>query len=197
MSAPTETANPAAAPKAKSGGSIMPVLAVIVLVPALCYATTQYMLLPKLKAAMGTEGAHAEEPAGDAHEEKKGEGKKEAAGHGAKKEEKGKAKGGSGNYAHSHEFGDVIVNLAGAKGTRYLRTKFTLASSDANLETLIKTNENQLRDVAIGVLSTQTLDSLEAPGARNAVRNELIAQFNHALRGELVEQIYFTEFVVQ
>jgi flagellar basal body-associated protein FliL len=91
----------------------------------------------------------------------------------------------------------VIVNLAGAKGTRYLRARFSLASNDTNLETLIKTNENQLRDVAIGVLSTQTLDSLEAPGARNAVRNELMAQFNHALHGELVEQIYFAEFVVQ
>jgi flagellar basal body-associated protein FliL len=201
MSAPTDTANAAPAAKPKGGGSIMPVLAVIVLVPALCYATTQYVLLPKLKAAVGGEGAHAEAAAdsghgGKGHGEKKSEGKKEAGGHGAKKDEKGKS-GGSGNYAHSHEFGDVIVNLAGVKGTRYLRTKFTLASSDTNLETLIKANENQLRDIAIGVLSTQTLDSLEAPGARNAVRNELIAQFNHALRGELVEQIYFTEFVVQ
>ena len=202
MSAPTDTAKAAPAEaKPKGGGSIMPVLAVIVLVPALCYATTQFVLLPKLKTALGPQGAHAEEAAeSDSHGEKKAEGKKEAGGHGAKKEEKGKGGkggGGSGSYAHSHEFGDVIVNLAGAKGTRYLRTKFTLASSDANLETLVKTNENQLRDVAIGVLSTQTLDNLEAPGARNAVRNELIAQFNHALRGELIEQIYFTEFVVQ
>ena len=174
----------------------MPVLAVILLVPALCYATTQYVLLPKLKAAIvPVEGGHEAAPAagGKKHEAPK----KEAGGHGGHgAKDKGKESG-TGNYAHSHEFGDVIVNLAGVKGTRYLRAKFTLASSDANLETLIKANENQLRDIAIGVLGTQTLDSLEAPGARNGVRNELIAQFNHALRGELVEQIYFTEFVVQ
>ncbi len=196
MSAPTTETAAAAPPagKAKGGGSMMPVLAVIVLVPALCYATTQYFLLPKLKAAIGTSADAHDAPA--AGGEKKGEGKKEGGGHGAKEKEKGGAKG-TGNYAHSHEFGDVIVNLAGAKGTRYLRVRFTLASNDTNLETLIKTNENQLRDVAIGVLSAQTLDSLEAPGARNAVRNELIAQFNHAMHGELVEQIYFTEFVVQ
>ena len=171
---------------------MMPVLAVIVLVPALCFATTQYVLLPKLKAAIGAPEAGHESPAAEG--EKKSGGKKEAAAHGAKDKEKGS---GSGSYALSHDFGDVIVNLAGAKGTRYLRAHFSLAGSDANLETLIKTNENQLRDVAIGVLSTQSLDSLEAPGARNAVRNELIAQFNHALHGEIVEQIYFTEFVVQ
>ena len=181
----------------------MPVLAVIVLVPALCYATTQFVLLPKLKAALATSpeaGAEAAAGAGEGGEKKgeakKGEEKKPEAKKEAGKDKKG---GGStnGNYAHSQDFGDVIVNLAGAKGTRYLRAKFTLASSDANLENLVKNNENQLRDVAIGVLSSQTLDSLEEPGARNTVRNELIAQFNHALHGELVEQIYFTEFVVQ
>jgi flagellar basal body-associated protein FliL len=194
MSTPENTP-PAAAPgKAKGGGSMMPILAVIILVPALCYATTQYLLLPKLKAALGTpEAAHE---SASAEPEKKGAGKKEGGVAATKDKDKAKA-GGSGNYAHSHEFGDVIVNLAGAKGTRYLRAHFSLASSDANLDAIIKTNENQLRDVAIGVLSTQTLDSLEAPGARNAVRNELIAQFNQALHGEVVEQIYFTEFVVQ
>jgi len=171
---------------------MMPVIAVILLVPALCYATTQFVLLPKLKAAVGSpEASHESAPAAG---EKKGGDKKEGGAHGGKEKEKSKA---SGKYAHSHEFGDVIVNLAGAKGTRYLRARFTLASSDANLEMLVKTNENQLRDVAIGVLSAQSLDSLEAPGARSAVRNELIAQFNHALHGELVEQIYFAEFVVQ
>lgn len=185
---------------------MMPVLAVIVLVPALCYATTQFVLLPKLKAALGSPEASQEAAAGEGggekkSEEKKGEGKKpeaKAEAKGGGKGEKGKGGGATnGSYAHSQDFGDVIVNLAGAKGTRYLRAKFTIASSDANLETLVKNNENQLRDVAIGVLSGQTLDSLEEPGARNAVRNELIAQFNHALHGELVEQIYFTEFVVQ
>src|SRR4051794_16659529 len=116
MSAPTTdtAAAPPAAGKAKGGGSIMPVLAVILLVPALCYATTQYVLLPKLKAAIGpVEGGHE---AGGAEGEKKAEGKKEAGGHGAKEKGKEGKGSGTGNFTHSHEFGDVIVNLAGAKG---------------------------------------------------------------------------------
>lgn len=201
MSAPTPEKS-AAPVKAKGGGGMMPVLAVIVLVPALCFATTQFVLVPKLKAAMGASAEGGHEAAAEEGEKKggehKAEPKKEAAAKHGKDEKKEKGKGGgSGSYAHSHDFGDVIVNLAGAKGTRYLRAHFSLASGDANLETLVKSNGNQLRDIAIGVLSTQTLESLEQPGARNAVRNELIAQFNHALHGELVEQIYFTEFVVQ
>jgi flagellar basal body-associated protein FliL len=196
MSAPSteDTAAPAQAggAKAKGGGSMMPILAVVILVPVVSYVTTEFVLIPKLKAAIsGNAPAHAEGSAGG--EGKKGDAKKE----GGKSAGEDKKETGSNKYAHSMDFGDIIVNLAGVKGTRYLRTRFTLASGDEKLEVLIKSNQDQLRDLAIGVLSGQTIDSLEAPGARNAIRNELITQFNHALHGELVEQLYFSEFVVQ
>jgi flagellar basal body-associated protein FliL len=164
----------------------------VILVPVMSYVTTEYVLVPKLKAAIsGTASGHPEGTT--AGENKKADGKKE----GGKSGVEEKKETGSNNYAHSMDFGDIIVNLAGVKGTRYLRTRFTLASGDEKLEVLIKGNQDQLRDLAIGVLSGQTIDSLEAPGARNAIRNELISQFNHALHGELVEQLYFSEFVVQ
>jgi flagellar basal body-associated protein FliL len=198
MSAPTTedaaaTQNPAGKANSKGGGSIMPILAVVILVPVVSYVTTEYVLIPKLKAAISAPAAGSPETAGGGGgESKKGEGKKEVGKSGTEdKKEAGN------KYAHSMDFGDIIVNLAGAKGTRYLRTRFTLASADEKLELLVKANQDQLRDLAIGVLSGQTLDSLEAPGARNAIRNELITEFNHALHGELVEQLYFADFVVQ
>jgi flagellar basal body-associated protein FliL len=181
----TEEVKPAAeTTKSNGGGSMLPVLAVVVLVPVLCYVTTQYLLIPKLKGAAGAAAEHGES-GGEAHSKKH-----------ADKTANGREKAAKGN-AHNHEFGDVVVNLSGAKGTRFLRARFTLSGSDPHLEMLIKSNDNELRDLAIGVLSAQTMESLEAPGARNAIRNELISQFNHALQGEVIEQIYFTEFVVQ
>ena len=51
--------------------------------------------------------------------------------------------------------------------------------------------------ILVGVLSSQSLAGLDVPGARNVVRNELITQFNRTLGGEVIEQIYFSEFVVQ
>jgi flagellar basal body-associated protein FliL len=197
MSAPSTedaaaTQNAAGKTNSKGGGSIMPILAVVILVPVVSYLTTQYVLIPKLKAAIsGTASGTPETSSGG--DAKKGEGKKE----GGKSGTEDKKDSGANKYAHSTDFGDIIVNLAGVKGTRYLRTRFTLASGDEKLEILIKANQDQLRDLAIGVLSGQTMDSLEAPGARNAIRNELITEFNHALHGELVEQLYFSEFVVQ
>ena len=184
--------NAAGETKSKGGSSIMPIVAVVILVPVMSYVTTEYVLIPRLKAAIsGTASGHPEGAA--AGDGKKGDGKKE----GGKSGGEEKKETGANKYAHSTDFGDIIVNLSGVKGTRYLRTRFTLASSDEKLEVLIKANQDQLRDLAIGVLTGQTMDSLEAPGARNAIRNELISQFNHALHGELVEQLYFSEFVVQ
>ena len=34
-------------------------------------------------------------------------------------------------------------------------------------------------------------------GSKNVVRNDLMANFNQALKSDLISQIYFSEFVVQ
>lgn len=171
---------------------MLPVIAVVVLVPALSFLTTQFILVPKLKSAAGAVTA---DPASEDAAPTK-EGGKEGSKEGGAKAEGDKSKS-AGSYAHTADFTDVIVNLAGSKGTRYLRSHFMLAGNDEHLENLVQKNMDQLKDIAISVLSAQTLDSLDAPGAQNAIRQELITQFNHTLHGEVVEQLYFSEFVVQ
>jgi flagellar FliL protein len=176
MSAPAkpEAAAEAEAPAGKKGGgSMMPILAAVVLVPGLCFATTQYVLIPKLKADVAEQGV---QPAPTAE---KGKASKE------KKEE------------HDTEFGAVIVNVAGANGSRYLRTNLVLVSTDPKVGEVTKASQSALKDAAINVLSSQPLSVLDSPGGKNVVRNELIAAFNKALGGEVIENIYFSEFVVQ
>jgi flagellar FliL protein len=38
---------------------------------------------------------------------------------------------------------------------------------------------------------------LEAAGAKNVLRNALIASFNQALHSDLIEQLYYSDFVIQ
>jgi flagellar basal body-associated protein FliL len=38
---------------------------------------------------------------------------------------------------------------------------------------------------------------LETPASKNMVRNDLVESFNQALKDSVVEQLFFTEFVVQ
>jgi len=172
---------------AKKGGSFLPLVAVIVLVPLLCYVMMDFLVIPKLKSSVGVmlEASEAKPAATGGKPAAKAEGKAE-----------GKEPGGAAGE-HTVDFGPTIVNLAGTSSARYLRVNFVVASSDANIENIVKEHQSALRDAAINVLSAQTLGGLDGEGARNAVRNQLIDQFNRTLGSQVVGQIYFSEFVVQ
>ena len=188
---PADGAAPAAAAKASSPW--VPIIAVCVLMPAISFATTQYLLLPRIRGAVLEQKviAHAAKPEAKG-EAKKGHGEAPKGGHG--KGESGAAGAGG---AFSYDFENIVVNLSGAMGTRYLKTSFTTLSDNPELKTLIDENKKQLLDVALSVLSTRTMADLEQPGSKNVVRNDLMANFNQALKSDLVSQIYFSEFVVQ
>jgi flagellar FliL protein len=188
--APEPEPPPAAPAPAKAPSPWVPLIVVIVLMPAISFATTQYLLLPKIRGAVLEQKAiaHAAKAEGKEHGK---EGKSGEKGHG-----KEGAEGGAGG-AFSYDFESVVVNLSGAMGTRYLKTTFTVLSENPDLKKVIDENKKQLLDVALNVLGSRSLADLEQPGAKNVMRNDLMGNFNHALKSDLVTQIYFTEFVVQ
>ena len=192
--AATETPVPPVADNVKapkSPGVMMPLLAVFVLMPALAYGLTQYVVIPKLRASLPTATASADPGALPAKKVEKSEASA------APKKAEGESKKGGEAAEASFEFKDVIVNLSGALGTRYLKTSFTVAGSDPRVADTVKNDRQKLLDIAIGVLSARTLNDLDNPNAKNVLREELIAKFNHALGVEIIEEIYFSEFVIQ
>ena len=195
---PADGAAPAAA---KAPSPWIPVIAVLVLMPVISFAATQFLIMPRMLSMVGANKSHGEEgAAADSHGSK--EAKPAAAEHhGGKESKESKGKEGKGgestNGKFSFDFENVVVNLSGSLGTKYLKTSFTLYSANANLKKLMEENKKQLMDVAINVLSSRSMADLEAPGAKNVVRNDLMANFNEALHSDLVEQIFYTEFVVQ
>ncbi len=181
-----ETAAPAKAPN-----PWIPVIAVVILMPAISFAMTQYVLIPKIKGTVAEHEIKVATTASGGEKGKAEHGGAKAAGHGGEK--KGEDKSG----AYSYDFENLVVNLSGAMGTRYLKASFTAFSNDPEVKTIITQNKSQLLDVALGVLSTRSLADLEAPGAKNVVRHDLIESLNQALNSSLIEQIYFSDFVVQ
>lgn len=192
--------NPEPAPEAKDGAAKAakapnvwaPVIAMLVLMPGITYGVAQFVILPKVRAVVQeqkTEDAAAGKEAHGGAEAKGGHGKAEAkGGHG-----KGGEAGGQGTY----DFESLVVNLSGTMGTRYLKASFTVYSNNADLKEVVDKNKKQLLDVASTVLGSRTLADLEQPGAKNVVRNDLMANINQALKSDLVTQIFFSEFVVQ
>ena len=179
MAANDTDTNPApTGPAKKSSNALVPILVVIFLVPALCYAVMEFMIIPKLKGSVGGGGDHAE-PAAQAKAKGNSHGGVKAPGE------------------HTVEFGATVVNLAGSGNSRYLRTNFVIASSDKEIQKLIEENKGSLQDAAITVLSTQSLDALDGANGREVVRKGIIRKFNDLLGAEVIDQIYFTEFIVQ
>ena len=160
-----------------SGGmkAWLPVLANLVLMPVLAWATVNFFILPKMHAG-GAAAASAEH------------GKGEAGGHGGTAQAKQKV---------TVPLSKVLVNVAGTMGTRYLMASLTLVGTKTELKELVEKNDAELRDAAASALSVKTISDLEKPGARNLIRTELISVFNNILGDGALTDIYLTEFAIQ
>jgi flagellar FliL protein len=151
--------------------------AAIVLAPAASWAVVQYVLLPGLEKKLEEPPTTATASAADAA--------------GADADAKAKA------APPTYEFTNVVVNLAGTMGTRYLKTSFVVTGPDAGLPAVFEANKAKLMDVTLNVLSSLTLSDLEEPGSKNVLREKLVSSYNDTLGHRVVDQVYFSDFVVQ
>jgi flagellar FliL protein len=186
------TADAAAKPAAKPLAALLPVIAVVVLAPVLSFVVGQFVLIPQLKKQIAAMPAPAEGDAeAAAHAEPAAESGDHGGGHGKKGEG---APAGPGN---SYDMENLVVNLAGTMGTRYLKCSFMVTGTDKNLRATFESNKPKLVDITLNVLSSLSLADLEEAGAKNIIREKLMTAYNQALGRRVVEQIYFADFVVQ
>jgi flagellar FliL protein len=172
-------AAPAPSPAAPSGAGFtawLPLVITVLLMPALAYAMTTAVLLPRLQKGLGATAVSAASASTSEPEAKKNNSA-------AKKE--------------TVTMNKLLVNVAGTMGARYLLVSLSMGGSDPDFKNKVQDFEPQLRDMACGTLSTKTLADLEKAGARNLIRSELISGFNSILGAPLVQEIYLTEFAIQ
>jgi flagellar basal body-associated protein FliL len=99
-------------------------------------------------------------------------------------------------------FGEVVVNLAEEKMTRYLRINLTLQVDSVHEETVKKALEKKktiLKNWLIGYLSDKELDEVRGAIGVNKARREIQDQFNRLLfpdGTELIQDILFEDFTV-
>lgn len=161
----------------------LPLVVAVVTMPALAFATTHFILLPKIERAMnqGKPGTAAAPTAATEPAKEGASGDKPAS-------DKAKV---------TVSLSKMLVNVAGTMGTRYLMTSVTLVGTTPDFKGKIEDNKDQLMDLATGTLASKTISDLEKPGARNVIRAELMTVFNNALGGPLVQEIYITELAIQ
>ncbi|MBC7365877.1 MAG: flagellar basal body-associated FliL family protein, partial [Undibacterium sp.] len=162
------------------------------LAPVATWATVEFVLVPRLQKKLAAP-ASAQEAEAAAPVESGGHG---GGGHGAKEGKDGKE--GKNSGGPSYEFANVVVNLAGTMGTRYLKTSFLVtAAGGADIKSIFDGAKPRLTDVTLNVLSALTLADLEEPGSKNIIREKLVNAYNQALGKKIADQVYFSDFVVQ
>lgn len=178
---PAASASADGSPAKKPGGAsaLMPSLLAIIGAPALTWAVCQFMLIPALKKELS---GPLDPAAPHAVASPSGHGKSAAS-----------DKSGSNSY----KFENIVVNLAGTMGTRYLKTTFLVTGADPALVATFESNRPALVDVTINVLSSLSLSDLEEAGSKNLIREKLVQSYNQSLGRKVAEQIFFSDFVVQ
>lgn len=97
----------------------------------------------------------------------------------------------------------LLVNLAGDSGNSYLRLSMALQMEDTRPTKGVAQKNNQeeeaaqLRDAALKVLGEQSADSLLAAGGKDHLKLELKKAFEGQGSGLKVEDVLFTDFLVQ
>jgi flagellar basal body-associated protein FliL len=185
-------AAPAAAPAVAGGGGggWLPVIVVLVAVPVLSYVMAEFVLFPKLEERLQAAGLHAAGTEdGGSPEEAPAEHGGTGAAHGSGKNAKAPMQ--------TYEFANVVSNLAGAMKSRYIKVTFTAYGSDPHFLETIEQNKAKLLDTTLGVLGSLNLAEMEDTSVKNKVRTSLVQAYQTVLGARVIEEVYFSEFVIQ
>lgn len=180
----------------KPAGGLLPMLIAIVLAPVLSWCVGKFMLVPQIETQLKAQFAASLEQAGKVEQ---GESESSASSHAPKKgsSSSGGGHGGKSAAPSRPKFEDLTVNIAGTQGTRYLKVSFNVEGKNSAANEKIDKRYAELVDASITILSSLTMPELDNPGSKAVVRGRLIAAFNDLLKAPLVEQVFFSDFVVQ
>ena len=91
----------------------------------------------------------------------------------------------------------MVVNLSDQGGKRYLRVTMALELNNPDAVATIESRLPQVRDAILMILPTKTYDDVSTTDGKIALRSQLMENINNLMTKGRVNNIYFTEFVVQ
>ena len=92
-----------------------------------------------------------------------------------------------------------IVNLADKKGVgkRYLKLTLEVEVAGEEQRALVNHKIPQLRDTILLMLSSRTIEEITSMESKLELKQVLLARMNSAIGKNVIQRLYFTEFVVQ
>jgi len=122
----------------------------------------------------------------------------------AKEEEKPSSHGGGEDHGGGEkkdddesQLGPFIVNLADDGARRYLRATLQLALRKESYKKYFGKIDPRMRDALLTLLSSQRTDQLLKPEGKEQLRKNIASQLNDILGKEVVDEVYFVDFLIQ
>lgn len=96
------------------------------------------------------------------------------------------------------EVGDFTTNINSTGGTRFLKVTVTLevSSEDKKAVEKLTTYMPVIKDSVLGILATQSVADLD-PRNRSYLKEAIRQDINAKIGGQLVTNVYFTDFIMQ
>ena len=195
-SAPDKSAEKPASAAGKSAGGMLPTIIAVVLAPVLSWVVVSFVVIPKLTDNIKSELTTIMAQASNRDGTEVGAGHQADAGAGAQAAPKGEA-GGKEKPEVRPKFENLTVNIAGTQGTRYLKVTFNVVGKNDAANKKIDAKYAEMVDTTLTILASLSMPELDEPSSKAVVRGRLVAAFNDLLKAPLVEQVFFSDFVVQ
>jgi flagellar FliL protein len=96
-----------------------------------------------------------------------------------------------------YNLGSFLVNLADKNANTYAKVSITLELSNEKVQQEVVKRLPIIKDAVINLLSSKTYDEIRTPEGKEELRLELIKRINAILVTGGVQNIYFTQFIVQ
>jgi len=90
-----------------------------------------------------------------------------------------------------------IINLAGAGGRNYLKMEIALEFDKVEVQTEVENKMPQIKDTILLLLSTKSFEEIQSANGKLMLKNEIISRLNKFLTTGIIQNMYFTNFVVQ
>ena len=90
-----------------------------------------------------------------------------------------------------------IVNLSGAGGRNYLKIEITLEFDKKGVQAELENKMPLIKDSILLLLATKSFESIQTAEGKLMLKNEIITRLNRFLSTGVIQNLYFTNFVVQ
>lgn len=92
---------------------------------------------------------------------------------------------------------NFIVNLLSDSGRRFLKAQINLEMDTEDLAAELDAKIPVIRDVVIRVLTSKTLEEISTAKGKDKLKDTLVNQLNMRIKDGQINNLYFTEFVIQ